>query len=164
MYSVSINEENFSIEHDGDDFLINGKALNWDLHQFNESQFNIIYNHKSYNIELVNLDHKKKSLTLKLNNKQAEIQIRDKFDLLLEKLGINGREENKAQFISAPMPGLILDIKVKVGDPVSKGQALLVLEAMKMENILKAPADGQVKEILVSKGDSVEKNQVLIQF
>ncbi|WP_215226267.1 acetyl-CoA carboxylase biotin carboxyl carrier protein subunit [Echinicola shivajiensis] len=164
MYSVSINEENFSIEHDGEDFLINGKALHWDLYQFNERHFNIIYNHKSYNIELVRLDPKKKSLTLKLNNKQAEIQIRDKFDLLLEKLGINGREDHKPKSVTAPMPGLILEIQVTAGEQVTKNQPLLILEAMKMENILKAPGDGLVKEIRVKKGDSVEKNQVLIQF
>ncbi|UCS93703.1 acetyl-CoA carboxylase biotin carboxyl carrier protein subunit [Echinicola marina] len=164
MYSVSINEENFSIEHDGEVFLINGKVLQWDLHQVNERHFNIIYDHKSYNVELIRLDHKKKSIILKLNNKQAEVSIKDKFDLLLEKLGINGREDQKNQSISAPMPGLILDIKVKEGDQVKKNQPLLILEAMKMENLLKASGDGTVKEILVSKGDSVEKNQVLVQF
>jgi biotin carboxyl carrier protein len=62
------------------------------------------------------------------------------------------------------MPGLIIDLKVKQGDVVKAGDALLILEAMKMENIIKAPGEGTVKMIKAKKGDSVEKNQVLIEF
>jgi len=66
--------------------------------------------------------------------------------------------------IKAPMPGLILDLKVAPGDQVQKGDVLLILEAMKMENSIKSPGDGVVKEVKVSLKQSVEKNQVLIQF
>ncbi|MCC7050886.1 MAG: acetyl-CoA carboxylase biotin carboxyl carrier protein subunit, partial [Bacteroidia bacterium] len=56
------------------------------------------------------------------------------------------------------------EAKVKEGDKVTKGDALMVLEAMKMENILKSPGDGIIKKINVSKGQAVEKNTVLITF
>jgi biotin carboxyl carrier protein len=62
------------------------------------------------------------------------------------------------------MPGLIIDLKVKVGDKVKTGDALLILEAMKMENILKSPGDGTVKNVTVKKGDSVEKGHILVEF
>jgi biotin carboxyl carrier protein len=62
------------------------------------------------------------------------------------------------------MPGLIVDVGVEVGQDVKKGDKLLVLNAMKMENIIKAPADGKVRQVLVNNGQNVEKNQVLIQF
>ncbi|MCL4125700.1 UNVERIFIED_CONTAM: hypothetical protein GTU68_028898 [Idotea baltica] len=62
------------------------------------------------------------------------------------------------------MPGLILDINVKVGQEVIEDDALLILEAMKMENVLTAPRDGMIKSITVSKGDAVDKNQLLITF
>jgi biotin carboxyl carrier protein len=62
------------------------------------------------------------------------------------------------------MPGLILDLKVKPGDEVKKGDVVLILEAMKMENSIKSPGDGIVKLVKVNLKDSVEKNQVLIQF
>jgi biotin carboxyl carrier protein len=68
-------------------------------------------------------------------------------------------KENKA-----PMPGLILDLKVAPGDVVKKGDVVLILEAMKMENSIKSPGDGVVKEVKVSLKQSVEINQVLIQF
>ena len=57
-----------------------------------------------------------------------------------------------------------INLKVAEGDTVKAGDQLLILEAMKMENILKSPGDGVVKKIKVKKGDSVEKNQVLIEF
>ena len=62
------------------------------------------------------------------------------------------------------MPGLIIQLLVKDGDEVKSGDTLLILEAMKMENIIKAPGDATVKSVKVRKGDGVEKNQVLIEF
>ncbi|MNF13023.1 Glutaconyl-CoA decarboxylase subunit gamma [compost metagenome] len=66
--------------------------------------------------------------------------------------------------IKAPMPGLVLNVIVESGQEVNKGDNLLILEAMKMENIIKSPSSGIVKKILVTKGDKVEKNEILIQF
>ncbi len=64
--------------------------------------------------------------------------------------------------ISAPMPGTINDVRVKVGDSVKKGQVLLILEAMKMENEIMASSDGTVKSVDVSKGASVSAGDALI--
>lgn len=63
--------------------------------------------------------------------------------------------------VTAPMPGTILDIKVAVGDTVKSGQAICVLEAMKMENDVNAPADGKVLSINTTKGSQVETGAVL---
>ena len=64
--------------------------------------------------------------------------------------------------VEAPMPGTILDVKVSVGDSVSSGSVLCILEAMKMENEIVAPQAGTVSSVNVSKGDSVEAGQVII--
>ncbi|MBS5788030.1 MAG: biotin/lipoyl-binding protein [Clostridioides difficile] len=64
--------------------------------------------------------------------------------------------------VSAPMPGTINDVKVKIGDSVKKGQVLLVLEAMKMENEIMASVDGNVTSVNVSKGASVSVGDTLI--
>ena len=77
---------------------------------------------------------------------------------------MNNNNASLVKDIKAPMPGLILDLKVKPGDEVKKGDVVLILEAMKMENIIKAPGDGLVKAVKVNLKQSVEKNQVLIQF
>jgi len=79
-------------------------------------------------------------------------------------MGISNLDSAQVNDMKAPMPGLILDILVTPGQEVKKGDQLLILEAMKMENVLKAPGDGTVSSIEVAKGDSVEKGQVLIKF
>jgi biotin carboxyl carrier protein len=63
--------------------------------------------------------------------------------------------------VTAPMPGTILDVKVSVGDTVTKGQAIMVLEAMKMENDIVAPCDGKVTSVTVKKGDTVNSADTL---
>ncbi len=64
--------------------------------------------------------------------------------------------------IEAPLPGLVLDVKVTEGAQVSQGQVLVILEAMKMENEIVAPEDGTVAQIAVGKGDSVSSGDVLV--
>ena len=64
----------------------------------------------------------------------------------------------------APMPGLVRSVNVAEGEAVSKGQTLLVLEAMKMEIRIQAPRDGSVKKLLVQQGQTVEREQVLIEI
>ena len=62
------------------------------------------------------------------------------------------------------MPGLVLDILVEPGQTIHKGEAVLILEAMKMENIIKSPVDGTIKSIGINKGNAVEKNEILVNF
>jgi 3-methylcrotonyl-CoA carboxylase alpha subunit len=66
--------------------------------------------------------------------------------------------------VRAPLPGKIIDLRVKAGDKVSKGQTLLVLEAMKMEHTLAAPADGTVKSVRYAVGEQVAEGAELVEF
>ena len=66
--------------------------------------------------------------------------------------------------MKSPLPGKIIDVKVKEGASVSRGDALLVLEAMKMEHTLAAPADGKVKRVIYNVGDQVAEGVDLIEF
>ncbi|MCH7409624.1 acetyl-CoA carboxylase biotin carboxyl carrier protein subunit [Belliella sp. DSM 111904] len=164
MYSVNIDKSGLNVEKSGSDLIINGNLLTWDFKKISENKYHIIHKNQSHNLELVSINTQDKTLRLKLNNKLAEVKLQDKFDILLEKLGMNTGLGSQAKEIKAPMPGLIFDLKVKEGDEVKKGDPVLILEAMKMENIIKSPGDGIVKNVKIKKGDSVEKNQVLIQF
>jgi biotin carboxyl carrier protein len=92
------------------------------------------------------------------------VQLKDRFDQLLEQMGMSGAASAKINDIKAPMPGLIVGVSVQPGDVVKKGDAVLILEAMKMENLIKSPGEGTIRAIRVAKGDRVEKNQVLIEF
>ena len=91
------------------------------------------------------------------NNSNNEKQIADKQQNSIP------IDEN-AISVKAPMPGTILSFTVSVGDEVSEGQVVAILEAMKMENELTAPASGKVKSIHVEKGSSVIENQVILQI
>jgi len=164
MYSVVIDKNQYQVTKEGKSFSVNGSILEWDIKKTEDRIYHIIKGGKSHTLELISINHEEKSIKVKLDHKITTLTIKDRYDLLLEKLGMNTEASNKIKDIKAPMPGLIFDIKVQVGDQVKKGDPVLVLEAMKMENILKSPGDGEVKEIKVKKGASVEKNQVLIQF
>jgi len=66
--------------------------------------------------------------------------------------------------VASPSAGTVLEVNVKVGDQVAQGQALLVIEAMKMETVIAAPDAGKVKAVLVAAGDAVRENQTLVEF
>jgi len=136
----------------------------WDVISPKEGKFHLIQNNKSYNIEVVSTDLPAKVVVLSINGEMYEVELQDKMDLLLNKMGISAAINQKVNEVKAPMPGLVLEIKVKAGDQVEKGDAVFVLEAMKMENVLKSLGEGTVESIEVNVGDAVEKNQVLLKM
>ena len=85
-------------------------------------------------------------------------------DELIKSMGIERGRTKVVNAIKAPMPGLILEINVSVGQEVKENDPLLILEAMKMENCFLSPRDGIIKSIAVEKGNAVEKGQLLIEF
>ncbi|KXK24015.1 MAG: biotin/lipoyl attachment domain-containing protein [Bacteroidetes bacterium OLB12] len=164
MYKAIVNKKSFEIETTETGFRIDGKDIAWDMVKINDTTFHILYQNKSYAAELVKTDRESKTFVFKINGRTYPVTLKDKFDLLLEKMGMNSTAGSKVNAVKAPMPGLIVDLKIQVGDSVKPGDALLILEAMKMENILKSPGEGIVKTLKVKKGDSVEKGQVLVEF
>lgn len=137
---------------------------NWDCIEIKNSQFHIIYKDKSYIADVISFDASKKEVSLLINNRHYDVVLKDKYDDLLNQLGLDTSVNKKENEVKAPMPGQVLDILVTVGDTVSEGDGLIVLEAMKMENIIKSTRDGLIREIQIKKGNSVEKNAVLIMF
>jgi len=80
----------------------------------------------------------------------------------LERLGLRKKKAVRKKDIHAPMPGLIVQIQVETGQEVERGQGVVIIEAMKMENELKAAESGVVKEVLVGKGQKVDQNDILV--
>jgi biotin carboxyl carrier protein len=164
MYKAIVGEQNFEIIKHRDGLLIDGSELSWDIVSLSEGHFHLLINHQSYSAELVKAEASQKTFTFKINGKLYTVELKDKFDLLLDKMGMNNGTSGRANSIKAPMPGLIIDLRVKEGDTVNPGDPLIILEAMKMENMIKASGENVVKAVKVKKGDNVEKNQVLIEF
>jgi biotin carboxyl carrier protein len=162
---VKVNEQHqFEVEVAEKVLKVNGLELQIDSRDLSVTQKHVIYQHKSYNIELVERNEDGKAVVIKVNGTLYQVGIEDQYDELLKKLGMDSSSANKVLEIKAPMPGLVLNVIVEEGQEVNKGDSLLVLEAMKMENIIKSPTGGIVKKILIRKGDKVEKNEILLQF
>lgn len=152
---VSFKEENI---------IIDEKTRDWNWIRISDHQFHVIYGYDSLTVDIVSVNKEEKSVRLKVNGKEITLKGKNQMDLLLEKLGFDKVKNLKINELKAPMPGLILDIPVSVGSEVKKGDKLLVLEAMKMENVIKAPANVKIASVKVKVGDNVEKNQLLISF
>jgi biotin carboxyl carrier protein len=135
-----------------------------DIQKVSFTEFHVLEENRSFKAEIIATNFLKKSYSLKINANIYEIDISNQLDLLIEEMGMSLGSAQILNDIKAPMPGLILDVLVKVGDMVKEGDYLLVLEAMKMENTLTALGDGVVKEVSVKKGEKVEKNQMLIEM
>jgi biotin carboxyl carrier protein len=160
MLKVKVNETEFSVENQ----KLNEVPFEWDLLDYKDGTFHILKDNVSYKASLLKMDEDSKSMVLSVNGNEYSVSLKDKYDILLEKLGMNSMSSSKVNNIKAPMPGLVFDIKVTEGDTIKKGDTVLVLEAMKMENMLKSPGEGVVKTIKVKKGEAVEKNQILIEL
>ena len=161
MYKVSVNgNKSFSVEGN----TVDGRQVLTDIIALEDRFFHLLSDGKSYNIEVVKADKTSKLVTLKVNGNTYEVSAKDKFDLLMDQMGFSSADAGKIKELKAPMPGLVIEIRVKAGDTVKKGDPIIVLEAMKMENVLKATGEGTVKSIEVQKSQSVEKGQVLIIF
>ena len=165
MYKVKVNDQFlFEVENKESSFLINGEPIQLDLSSIGNNSTHVLYQNKSFNTELVELNKADKTCKIKVNGNIYQINIEDQFDVLLKQLGLDNLTAHKVSEIKAPMPGLVLKVLVEENAEVKKGDNLLVLEAMKMENILKSSTDGTVKKVLIKQGDKVEKNQILVQF
>lgn len=157
--------ETFSIENfQANSALLNNEGVEWDSLKIKDGKFNVLRNNQSYSVEVLSADLNTKTFELKVNNSIYKTKVEDRFDLLLQKLGMDNLGTSAASELKAPMPGLVFKILVKEGDEVKEGEPLVVLEAMKMENVLKSPADVTIKSINVEVGKAVEKNQILIEF
>lgn len=165
MKAIINNKSTIVVEESaGGGVTLNEELFNGDIKQVGPFSYNLIYKGESMNLEVLQSDPVSKTHQLKINGKVVSVRLEDKYDELLKKLGMDASSSQKVGDLKAPMPGLVINIPVSEGDAIKKGEVLLILEAMKMENALKAVADATVKKIMVKKGQAVEKNQVLIQL
>ena len=174
-FVVSTGGSTFEIGRVSEQSLeIDGKELTYDFKPVEERSFSLILAGKSFVIEYLpeQVTHPGSSLTMdgllgktvvvNIKGKEYSVLVDDDRSILFKKFASEAHSGGGAHVVRAPMPGLISRVEVEVGEEVSKGQGLLVLEAMKMENEIRAVGSGRVKLVHVEKGKPVEKNAPLI--
>ena len=142
----------------------NDDISNLDILQTSEGKYHILQENKSFKAEISEADFNKKTYQVKINNNTYNVIINNKLDSLIKDMGFTNGTTKQVNSIKAPMPGLILEINIKVGQEINENDTLLILEAMKMENSITSPRNGIIKSICAKNGDAVEKNQLLIEF
>ncbi len=156
-YQVSTTEFSIALSKDN--------LHQYDIQKVNDNIYSLIHLGKQYTIEVLpHSDIKNKEINVLINGQAMNFDIQRPIDLLISEFGFKNENDNNQNQIDAPMPGLVLEICVHTGQEVNEGDSLVILEAMKMENIIKSHKTGTIKSILIQKNQSVQKNDTLIEF
>ncbi|MDO4728311.1 MAG: biotin/lipoyl-containing protein [Bacteroidota bacterium] len=135
-----------------------------DLSVLTPNEFHLLKDNQSYQVSVKERNFSDRKYIVEINGTTYKVDIESKIESLIKQMGFENGATKKVNQLKAPMPGLVLDITIAVGDQVNQGDNIMILEAMKMENSLTAPMSGKVKNIAVNKGQAVDKGQLLIEF
>jgi len=156
--------EKYLLQSGDDSFEVNtSEANSLDVIQTLDGA-HIIHEAQSIHIDSITAGTSLKEIHVSLDGQLFSFEIKDNLDQLMDEMGMDTVISKVQDNIKAPMPGLILDIMVNPGDSFEEGAPLLILEAMKMENVIKAESAGKVKEIHFEKGQTVDKGQIIIEL
>ena len=148
-----------------DEFSITTESISaLDIIEVSKNNFHILHHKQPFKATILKGDINTKTYQVLVNNNKYEVQLKDDLDILIDKMGFSIGKTKKVNEIKAPMPGLILDIIVEIGQEVKEDETLLILEAMKMENSISSPRNGVIKTIGIKKGEAVDKGALLIEF
>jgi biotin carboxyl carrier protein len=160
-YITTVDGKEFEVEVvDEKHIRVAGRLLAVDFKSVNgQPVFSIILDGKSYESFVSEGDEGWQVL---MRGKQYQITVEDEREKRLKTAAGGGAAEGGEFNLKAPMPGLVVAIPVSEGQEIQKGQVLIILESMKMQNELKSPKDGIVERIRVKAGESVEQKQALL--
>ncbi len=156
-YKIKVNDT-FHFDLDNESIL----AL--DAVCVDTNKFHVLHQSIPYQAEIITSDFNQKRYTVNINGNTYVVSISNPLDILIKEMGFETGIAKQVNFIKAPMPGLILEISVVVGQSVKENDLLIILGAMKMENSFVSPREGIIKSISVVIGDAVDKGQLLIEF
>src|ERR1035437_1224533 len=165
-YEIKLEHRTARIEllnREGNKVLLTVDDLKYELDvvMVEKGVYSILYNGHSYNVELIEGESSKEYIA----NTFARSFVAEIIDAETKYLHnrLQGTEHKGENDISSPMPGKIVKIPVSVGENVTAGQTLIVVEAMKMQSEFKSSANRIVKEILVKEGDTVNAHQIMMK-
>ncbi|SDT24978.1 Biotin-requiring enzyme [Maribacter dokdonensis] len=155
-YLITVNKEELQCSTSDVDSL--------DSILVNENTLHVLDKNSAFDVEIIHSNFLNKTITLSINGNIFDVKLEDEYDQQIKKMGLLAVTTQKLNEVKAPMPGLIVDVLVEVGQEVIEGTALLVLSAMKMENVILAQGEGVIKSVEVKKDDAVEKGQLIIEM
>jgi biotin carboxyl carrier protein len=164
IYKVKIDDKSYQVSIDQDSRIayIDQKRIPFNFTGLSDgNHYSLLIENKIYNFFI---ERSEQGLDICYGSVSVHAEISDEKTERFKNLMGASREISATISLKAPMPGLVLKIEVEPGQLVKKGDGLVIIEAMKMENELKAHSSVTVKEIKVKPGQPVEKNQVLILF
>jgi len=160
-YITTVDDQQFEIEVvDEHHIRIGDRLLQVDFESVSgQPVFSLILDGRSYESFVYQGEE---DWDVLLRGRQYQVKVEDEREKRLKAAAGGGVAEGGEFHLKAPMPGLVVAILVEEGQPVQKGQVMLILESMKMQNELKAPRDGTIGRIRVKAGESVEQKQAML--
>lgn len=156
-----IQWDDVRVERDNTPDLTSGKAQ-WVA--LGPRTWSVLREGKRFKVECEQGPDAEGNAVIRINGVRRTVRVLDERTKLLEKMGMSVQEGAATGDVKAPMPGKVLQVLVKPGDAVQEGQSLLVLEAMKMENVIKSATSGHVSEVPIHEGQAVDKGALLVGF
>ena len=160
-YITTVEGKEYTVEVlDEKHVIVNGKSYEVDFESVSgQPVYSLILDGKSHESYIARGDENWQVL---LRGRLYPVTVEDEREKRLRATAGGGVAENGEFILKAPMPGLVVAIPVNEGQEVKKGQVILILESMKMQNELKAPRDGVIQRVKVKAGESVEQKQTLL--
>lgn len=160
-YITTIGEQEYTIDiNDDKTIVVDGEAFELDSQGLANTALNsIILNGQSFDVDISEHDD---LYQVMLKGLMYDVQVEDQRTRRLAGMKRSMSETVGEALIKAPMPGIIVEIPVEVGQAVSKGDVVIILESMKMQNEFKSPKDGNIKSIRVKMGDKIDQNTVML--
>lgn len=141
-----------------------GSEESWDWKQLAPGVFDVRMGNRNVRVERMDGPDAKGNVTIRVNGVVQALQVLGPQQLLLESMGMSANAETQEKHVESPMPGKILQVMVAPGTVVDEGDPLLVLEAMKMENVIRAPRSGVIAGVEAQVGEAVEKAAILVTY
>jgi biotin carboxyl carrier protein len=160
-YITRVEDQEYTIVIDRDDrIVVNEQVFNIDFQQLAEGgMLSLLLNNRS--LEAI-VEERDEAWEVLLRGELYSVHVQDERAYRLAKARGTAVEASGEAVVKSPMPGLIVAVPVESGQAVKKGDQVIILESMKMENELRSPRDGVVLRVHVAKGASVEKDQALV--
>jgi biotin carboxyl carrier protein len=160
-YITTVEDKQYLVEIvDEKHISVDGKVYNIDFEAVSgQPVYSLIVDSRSHEAYVQQADDNWQVL---LRGRLYPVTVEDEREKRLRAAAGGGVAETGEFHLKAPMPGLVVAVHVSEGQEVKKGQVLLILESMKMQNELKSPRDGKVNRIKIKAGESVEQRQALL--